>query len=147
MPTVEDIAPKLTKAKVFSVVDVKDGFLQVVLNEPSSYLTTFCRFTWLRMPFGIKSSTRGISRTKRTYLHRGVNRYANHVAFTTFAQIYSRFFTILITFALSKFGSNPFSRPVRCPRSPTNDRSSYLPFQVSTTTQHCMQTPPSPDRQ
>ena len=40
MPTVEDITPKLTKAKVFSVVDVKDGFLQVVLDEPSSYLTT-----------------------------------------------------------------------------------------------------------
>ena len=45
-PTVEDIAPKLTKAKVFSVVDAKDGFLQVVLDEPSSYLTTF----WT--PFG-----------------------------------------------------------------------------------------------
>ena len=40
-PTVEDIAPKLTKATVFSVVDAKDGFLQVVLDEPSSYLTTF----------------------------------------------------------------------------------------------------------
>ena len=40
MPTVEDITPMLTKAKVFSVVDVKDGFLQVVLDEPSSYLTT-----------------------------------------------------------------------------------------------------------
>ena len=40
MPTVEDITPKLTKAKVFSVVDVKDGFLQVVLDELSSYLTT-----------------------------------------------------------------------------------------------------------
>jgi len=31
-PTLEDIAPKLTKAKVFSVVDAKDGFLQVVLD-------------------------------------------------------------------------------------------------------------------
>ena len=40
--------------------------------------------------------TRGIS-----------NRYAN-VAFTTFAQIYSWFCTILITFALSKFGASPF---------------------------------------
>jgi len=40
-PTVEDIEPKLTKATVFSVVHAKDGFLQVVLDEPSSYLTTF----------------------------------------------------------------------------------------------------------
>ena len=59
-PTVEDIAPKLTKAKVFSVVDAKDRFLQVVLDEPSSYLTTywtpFGRYRCLRMPFGIKSA-------------------------------------------------------------------------------------------
>ena len=59
-PTVEDVAPRLTKAKVFSVVDAKDGFLQVVLDKPSSYLTTFWtpfgRYQWLRMPFGIKSA-------------------------------------------------------------------------------------------
>ena len=56
----EDIAPKLTQAQVFSVVNAKDGFLQVVLDEPSSYLRTFWipfgRFRWLRMPFGIKSA-------------------------------------------------------------------------------------------
>ena len=65
-PTVEDIAPKLTKVKVFSVVDAKDGFLQVVLDEPSSYLTTFWtpfgRYHWLRMPFGIKSATEEFQR-------------------------------------------------------------------------------------
>ena len=59
-PTVEDIAPKLTKAKVFSVVDAKDGFLQVTLNEPFSSLTTFWthfgRYHCLRMPFEIKSA-------------------------------------------------------------------------------------------
>lgn len=48
--TVKDIAPELTKAKVFSVVDAKESFLQVVLDEPSSYLTTF----WTR--FGRGSS-------------------------------------------------------------------------------------------
>ena len=37
-PTIDDVAPKLTNAKIFSVVDAKDGFLQVVLDEPSSYL-------------------------------------------------------------------------------------------------------------
>ena len=45
---------------MFSVVDAKDGFLQVVLDEPSSYLTTFWtpfgRYRWLCMPFGIKSA-------------------------------------------------------------------------------------------
>ena len=60
IPTIENIAPKLTKAKVFSVVDAKDGFLQVELDEPSSYLTTFWTpygcYRWLRMPFGISSA-------------------------------------------------------------------------------------------
>ena len=55
-PTVEDIAPKLTKAKVFPAVDATDGFLQVVLDEPSSCLTTYGRYRWLPMPFRIKSA-------------------------------------------------------------------------------------------
>lgn len=41
IPDIEDIAPKLTKAKVFSLDDAKDCFLQVFLDELSSYLTTF----------------------------------------------------------------------------------------------------------
>ena len=39
---------------------------------------------------------------------RGISNRCANVAFTTFAQIYSWFYTILITFALSKFGANPF---------------------------------------
>ena len=60
IPTIEEVAPRLAKAKVFSVVDAKDGFLQVVLDEQSSYLTTFWtphgRYRWLRMPFGLSSA-------------------------------------------------------------------------------------------
>ena len=45
-------------AKVFSVLDAKSGFLQIELDEPSSYLTTFNtpigRYRWRRLPFGIK---------------------------------------------------------------------------------------------
>ena len=41
IPTTDNIAPGLTKAKIFSVIDAKDGCLQVVLNEQSSLLTTF----------------------------------------------------------------------------------------------------------
>ncbi|XP_048579022.1 uncharacterized protein K02A2.6-like [Nematostella vectensis] len=59
-PTIDEKSPKLTNAKVFSVVDAKDGFLKIVLDELSSYLTTFWtpygRYRWLRMPFGIKSA-------------------------------------------------------------------------------------------
>ncbi|XP_038055799.1 uncharacterized protein K02A2.6-like [Patiria miniata] len=60
IPTVDEVAPRLKNAKLLSVVDAKDGFLQVVLDEPSSYLTTFWtpygRYRWLRMPFGISSA-------------------------------------------------------------------------------------------
>ena len=41
LPTIEEILPSLKDAKVFSLVDAKDGFLQVKLTEESSYLTTF----------------------------------------------------------------------------------------------------------
>jgi len=60
LPTVEDVASRLTKTKIFSVLDVKIGFWQVKLAESSSYYTAFNtpfgRFRWLRMPFSISSS-------------------------------------------------------------------------------------------
>ena len=60
IPTIDDILPQLSKAKVFSVLDAEDGFWQVKLDELSSYLTTvwtpFGRYTWLRMMFGISSA-------------------------------------------------------------------------------------------
>ena len=36
--TVEDIASRLSGKKVFSIVDEKDGFWQVPLDDESSYL-------------------------------------------------------------------------------------------------------------
>ena len=59
-PTIEKVATRLTKAKVFTVLDAKSGFWQIKLDEKSSYLTTFQtafgRYRWLRMPFGIASA-------------------------------------------------------------------------------------------
>ena len=46
MPTVDEVLLKLAQAKVFTVLDTKDGFFQVKLDDESSYLTTF------RSPFG-----------------------------------------------------------------------------------------------
>ena len=61
LPTIEDIATRLHGAKVFTIVDVKNGFWHVALDEQSSYLTTFHtpfgRYRWNRMPFGICSAT------------------------------------------------------------------------------------------
>ena len=58
--TIYEVLPTLKDAKIFSLVDTKDGFLQVKLSEKSSYLTTFWtprgKFWWLRMAFGISSS-------------------------------------------------------------------------------------------
>ena len=60
MPTIEEIATRLHGAKVFSVLDTKNGFWHVKLDEESSYLTTFHtpfgRYRWCRMPFGISSA-------------------------------------------------------------------------------------------
>ena len=60
MPTIEEIATRLHGAKVFSVLDAKNGSWHVKLDEESSYLTTFHtpfgRYRWCRMPFGISSA-------------------------------------------------------------------------------------------
>ena len=60
IPTLDDVLPKLTKAKCFSLLDAKDGFLQVKLAEKSRKLTTFWtplgRYCWNRLPFGLSSA-------------------------------------------------------------------------------------------
>ena len=59
-PTLEEIIPKVSGAKVFSIVDVKCGYWNVALDEESSYLTTFNspngRYRFLHMPFRLKMS-------------------------------------------------------------------------------------------
>ncbi|CAB4003537.1 Hypothetical predicted protein [Paramuricea clavata] len=71
-PTIEEIVPELTKAKVFSVADAKNGFWQVKLDEASSYLTTFWtpfgRYRWLRMPFGIATAPEEYQRRQHEVL-------------------------------------------------------------------------------
>lgn len=57
MPTLDDILHKLPKARVFTLVDARDAFLQCKLDEKSSYMTTFWtpwgRKRWLKLPFGV----------------------------------------------------------------------------------------------
>ena len=58
-PTHEDILPELARAKVFSVVDAKNGFWHVELDDDSSHLafnSPFGRFCWRRMPFSLCSA-------------------------------------------------------------------------------------------
>ena len=72
MPTIDDILPKVSKGKVFTVLDAKDGFWQVKLEEKSSYLTTFWtpfgRYRWLRLPFGISSAPEEFQRRQHEAL-------------------------------------------------------------------------------
>ncbi|KAK2564593.1 Retrovirus-related Pol polyprotein from transposon 17.6 [Acropora cervicornis] len=57
LPVIDDLLPLLAKAKVFSVVDARNGFWHVQLDNESSFRSTFGtpwgRFRWTRMPFGI----------------------------------------------------------------------------------------------
>ena len=60
LQVIEDVATRLAGAKVFTVLDVQQGFWHVELDDESSFLTTFntpfgrCRFK--RLPFGLSSS-------------------------------------------------------------------------------------------
>ncbi len=60
LPTMEDVSSRLSGAQVFSILDVKQGFWHIKLDEASSMLTTFNtpfgRFRWVRLPFGIASA-------------------------------------------------------------------------------------------
>ena len=60
LPTIEEIATRLHGAKVFTVLDARNGFWHVPLDDASSFLTTFNtpfgRYRWRRMPFGISSA-------------------------------------------------------------------------------------------
>ena len=59
MPTLNEQLHRLANAKCFSLVDVRDGFLHVPLDEESSHMTTmhtsYGRYRWRRLPFGISS--------------------------------------------------------------------------------------------
>ena len=60
LPTIEEVATRLHGAKLFSVLDARNGFWHIMLDEASSFLTTFNtpfgRYRWKRMPFGISSA-------------------------------------------------------------------------------------------
>ena len=72
MPTVDEVLPKLSREKVFKVLDAKDGFHKVKLDNESSFLTTFWtpfgRHRYLRMPQGIGSGAKEYQRRQNEAL-------------------------------------------------------------------------------
>ena len=67
MPTIEEVSTRLKNARMFTVLDAKNGIWQIPLDEKSSMLTCFNppfgRYRWLRMPFGSNSETEIWQRT------------------------------------------------------------------------------------
>ena len=61
IPTPSDVQSQLHGKKIFTVIDMKDGFWHVRMPEKSSYLFTFHtpwgRKRFMRMPFGISSAS------------------------------------------------------------------------------------------
>ena len=61
LPILEDFLPSLAQAKVFTTLDLKAGYWHVLLDEQSSFLTTFStpygRYRFLRLPFGYNVSS------------------------------------------------------------------------------------------
>jgi len=59
MPTLPEHLHKLSNAKCFTLADVREGFLHLPLDDESSFLTTmhtsYGRYRWTRLPFGISS--------------------------------------------------------------------------------------------
>ena len=67
IPTAEEISACLHGSKYFTTLDATSGFLQLKLDEESSYTMTFAspfgRYRYLRLPFGIKSAPEVFHRT------------------------------------------------------------------------------------
>ena len=67
VPTINELLPEISNAKVFSKCDVRHGFWHVQLDNESSQLTTFAtpfgRYRWLRIPFGIAPASQIFQRT------------------------------------------------------------------------------------
>ena len=65
LPTIDDVLPLLSKARVFTVLDAKNGFWYIQLDEPSSLASTFAT-PWGKISLAanavwIVSSSGGIS--------------------------------------------------------------------------------------
>ena len=61
IPVIENVLPELSKARVFTKVDDRNGYWHVVLDEESATLTTFDTpfgsYYWRRLPFCLSVSS------------------------------------------------------------------------------------------
>jgi transposase InsO family protein len=61
LPVLDDVLHELRESRIFSKADLSSGYWHVVLDQESSFLTTFqtCfgRYRFLRLPFGINGAS------------------------------------------------------------------------------------------
>ena len=76
LPSLEDIAPKLSESKMFSTLDAASGFWQIPIDVDSQLLTTFItpfgHYAFCRLLFGI-SSVPDIFQRKMSILLKGLD--------------------------------------------------------------------------
>ena len=64
--TIGDVLPMLSKARVFTALDAKNGLWHIQQEESSSYVTTFGtpwgRFRWLRLSFCVSLASEEFQR-------------------------------------------------------------------------------------
>ena len=62
LPVIDDVLPDLSKAKVFTKVNARNGYWHVQLDDKSNRLTTFDtpfgRYRWKRLPFGVSVASK-----------------------------------------------------------------------------------------
>lgn len=60
IPTTEDLMSRLSGQRIFTILDCRNGFWQMELDEKSADLTTFMtpfgRYRWNRVPFGLNNA-------------------------------------------------------------------------------------------
>ncbi|GFU68574.1 hypothetical protein TNCV_3623951 [Trichonephila clavipes] len=80
LPLIEDVLDKLQEAKVYTTLDLKNGFFHVDVNEDCKHLTSFVvldgQFEFDKVPFGLSTSPsvfqRYVYNTFRELMRKGV---------------------------------------------------------------------------
>ncbi|XP_039449504.1 uncharacterized protein K02A2.6-like [Culex pipiens pallens] len=82
MPTFEDFLPRLTEARFFSRLDIKEAFHQLELDEDSRYITTFIThkglYRYKRLLFGISCASEMFQRIMEQILS-GCKNVVNYI--------------------------------------------------------------------
>ena len=118
--TVEDIASRLSGKKVFSIVDEKDGFWQVPLDDESSYL---CKFNTPYGRYCFNECPSALSPPQRSF-RRGINPYLEKLTVWKSSSM-----TSLLLLQMSKNMTKSWSN---CCKGPERETSSSIQQSFST---------------